>query len=432
VLAAWMVYVVVVTCLVGLGAMAWERVLSLLGRPVRWVWPGALAASLLVAGGTWLVAGGPEADVSHAHGAADAGAAPETAPLFLRLPTSIGVDPAGTLGRLDRPLAVAWAGGVAGLLAWFGAAAFALRSRRRDWKGMELRGRQVLISRDEGPGIVGLIRNQVILPRWCLALPETAVELVLVHEEEHRRAGDTRLLVPMIAAAILLPWNLPLWWMVDRYRQAAELDCDARVLRRFPEYRKVYGELLLLVCSRGVAPMGTLTTFAESDSTLERRIRMLTQISKERQLRRALVLGVVGGLLIVVACLVPGPDGDVPDLMGPEEAPLVDRTPLAQEPTFTPYEVEPEVRNPSEIRAALAAEYPPILRDAGIGGVVMVYFFIDEEGVVAEAQVKQPSGHQALDQAAVRAARQFRFSPALNQGEPVPVWVQIPIRFETR
>jgi periplasmic protein TonB len=61
-----------------------------------------------------------------------------------------------------------------------------------------------------------------------------------------------------------------------------------------------------------------------------------------------------------------------------------------------------------------------------------VYFLIDEEGVVAEAQVEQASGHQALDQAAVRVARQFRFSPALNRGEPVPVWVQIPIRFETR
>jgi periplasmic protein TonB len=159
---------------------------------------------------------------------------------------------------------------------------------------------------------------------------------------------------------------------------------------------------------------------------------MLTQITKERQLRRALVLGVAGGLLIVVACLVPGPDQDVPDLMGPEEAPLADRAPLSQGPTFTPFEVPPEIRNPTEIRDALAAEYPPILRDAGIGGAVVVYFLIDEEGVVAEAQVEQASGHQALDQAAVRVARQFRFSPALNRGEPVPVWVQIPIRFETR
>lgn len=158
---------------------------------------------------------------------------------------------------------------------------------------------------------------------------------------------------------------------------------------------------------------------------------MLTQISKERQLRRALTLGVVGGLLIVVACLVPGPDRDVADLLGPEETVLADRSPLSLEPTFTPFEVEPEVQNVSEVMAALQGEYPPILRDAGIGGVAIVFFFINEEGVVAEARVQQSSGHEALDQAAVRVARQFRFSPALNRGEPVPVWVQIPIRFET-
>jgi bla regulator protein blaR1 len=430
-LAVWMLYVVVVTSLVGLGALAWERVLSLLGRPVRWVWPGALAASLLVAGGSWLVSGAPESGASHDEGAAGASTAPEVATGFIRLP-SIGIDPEGALARLDRPLAVAWAGGVAGLLAWFGATGLALRSRRREWERSELRGRRVLISRDEGPGIVGLIRNQVILPRWCLTLPGPAVELVLVHEEEHAKAGDTRLLAPMVFAAILLPWNLPLWWMMDRYRQAAELDCDARVLRRFPEQRKLYGELLLLVCSRAGASIGTVTTFAESGSTLERRIRMLTQISKERQIRRALVLGVVGGLLIVVACLVPGPDREVAEVTGPETTALAERAPLSQTPTFTPFEVQPDIVNPTEIRQALQAEYPTLLRDAGIGGVVVVYFFIDKEGVVAEAQVEQSSGHPALDQAAVRVARQFRFSPALNQGEPVPVWVQIPIRFETR
>jgi bla regulator protein blaR1 len=431
-LAAWMFYIVVVTSIMGLGALAWERVMALLGRPVRWVWPGALAVSLLVAGGSWALAGAPGADASRDRGAVGAVTAPEGAVALIRLPSSIGIDPAGALARLDRPLAVAWAGGVAGLLAWFGAAGLALRNRRREWERAELRGRQVWISRDEGPGVVGLIRNQVILPRWCLALPGSAVELVLVHEEEHGRAGDTRLLAPMVVAAILLPWNLPLWWIMNRYRQAAELDCDARVLRRFPEHRKLYGELLLLVCSRGGVPMGTLTTFAESGTTLERRIRMLTQISKERQLRRALTLGVVGGLLIVVACLVPGPDRELADLTGPETAPLADRAPLSDGPTFTPFEVEPEIRNASEVRQALQAEYPPILRDAGVGGVVLVYFFIDKEGVVADARVEQSSGHQALDQAAVRVARQFLFSPALNRGEPVPVWVQIPIRFETR
>jgi TonB family protein len=122
-------------------------------------------------------------------------------------------------------------------------------------------------------------------------------------------------------------------------------------------------------------------------------------------------------------------DNPMDDLPPPPTQGAVD---ISEQPTFTPFEVEPEVRNPQEVRAALAREYPSILRDAGIGGVVLVYFFIDEEGVVQNAHVQTGSGHAALDGAALRVAYAFRFSPALNREQPVPVWVQIPIRFETR
>jgi TonB family protein len=122
-------------------------------------------------------------------------------------------------------------------------------------------------------------------------------------------------------------------------------------------------------------------------------------------------------------------DNPMDDLPPPPTQGAVD---ISEQPTFTPFEVEPEVRNPQEVRAALAREYPSILRDAGIGGVVLVYFFIDEEGIVQNAHVQTSSGHAALDAAAARVAYAFRFSPALNREQPVPVWVQIPIRFETR
>jgi TonB family protein len=105
---------------------------------------------------------------------------------------------------------------------------------------------------------------------------------------------------------------------------------------------------------------------------------------------------------------------------------------ISEQPTFTPYEVEPEVLNREEVRQALAREYPSILRDAGIGGLVLVHFFIDEEGVVRNAVVAEGSGHAALDAAAERVAFAFRFSPALNRGQRVPVWVRVPIRFHTR
>jgi len=105
---------------------------------------------------------------------------------------------------------------------------------------------------------------------------------------------------------------------------------------------------------------------------------------------------------------------------------------IASSPTFTPYTVAPDIRNRREVERALQREYPPLLRDAGIGGTVQVWFFINEEGLVQDTRVNESSGHSALDDAAIKVAGIFRFSPALNRDKKVPVWVSMPITFTTR
>jgi periplasmic protein TonB len=104
---------------------------------------------------------------------------------------------------------------------------------------------------------------------------------------------------------------------------------------------------------------------------------------------------------------------------------------IGDEPTFTPFTVAPEVRNRDEIGRVLQREYPSTLRDAGIGGTVVMHFFINEEGEVENTLVAESSGHTALDQAAERVAMAFEFTPALNRDQRVPVWIQIPITFQT-
>jgi protein TonB len=104
---------------------------------------------------------------------------------------------------------------------------------------------------------------------------------------------------------------------------------------------------------------------------------------------------------------------------------------IAAAPTFTPYETAPELRNRAQVGAALQREYPPLLRDSGIGGTVLMWFFINDEGITEQVQVNSSSGYPQLDEAAMRVASIFEFTPALNRAERVPVWVAIPITFET-
>lgn len=104
---------------------------------------------------------------------------------------------------------------------------------------------------------------------------------------------------------------------------------------------------------------------------------------------------------------------------------------IGNAPVFTPFTQAPRLRNRGDVERALERNYPPLLRDAGIGGAVKVWFKIDEEGRVLDTQIIEPSGYPALDDAALKVAGIMEFSPAYNRDKKVQVWVEIPIRFNT-
>lgn len=121
-------------------------------------------------------------------------------------------------------------------------------------------------------------------------------------------------------------------------------------------------------------------------------------------------------------------DANPPDELPPPAAENEGATP--EGPVLMPFTTAPRATNVAEVRRALEEAYPRLLRDAGIGGVVEVWLFIDTEGRVQEVRVARTSGHPRLDQAALDVAPTYRFTPAMNRDEVVPVWVSIPIRFE--
>jgi len=130
-----------------------------------------------------------------------------------------------------------------------------------------------------------------------------------------------------------------------------------------------------------------------------------------------------------------------PDAIARPATPVVTSAEVSEDITIAPTTFEdnpvedlpppPEETNRSEVARALEREYPPLLRDAGIGGRVVVWFFINEEGVVENTEINESSGQDALDQAALRVAEVMEFTPALNRDEQVPVWISLPITFQT-
>jgi protein TonB len=120
----------------------------------------------------------------------------------------------------------------------------------------------------------------------------------------------------------------------------------------------------------------------------------------------------------------------------PEVVPTLDPAPwrstmeyLRKAPTFTPYTKQPEITNKGEVAAALRREYPPLLRDAGVGGTSHVWFFLNAEGRLDKVQLNRSSGRRELDDAALRVASVIQFTPAINHDELVPAWISLPISF---
>ena len=67
---------------------------------------------------------------------------------------------------------------------------------------------------------------------------------------------------------------------------------------------------------------------------------------------------------------------------------------------------------------------------ARLQGTVVLEALVDEQGRVADARVLRSL--PLLDESALAAAKQWEFTPALLNGEPVPVIVTMEMHFALR
>jgi TonB family protein len=92
---------------------------------------------------------------------------------------------------------------------------------------------------------------------------------------------------------------------------------------------------------------------------------------------------------------------------------------------FIPAEVEPKF-DQEELQSYLI--YPEEARKNKIEGKVTIQIYIDKEGKIRKTRIVQ-SDNPLLAEAAINALTQTTFTPALQQGKPVGVWMTIPLTF---
>ena len=352
---ATMVFLFTVSILASAAALAGEAGLRRLGISGRWVWLAAMAFGPLLLLADTLPPLGLFSGVPGA-----AALLPVPVLMLPGLITEAGLGRAGP-SLLAPLIASAWALLSLGLVAWLARGRRILKGERVGWEEARVLERPVFLSPDRGPAVAGIREPWIVLPRWVLALPASQLRMIMLHEEEHVRARDPALLLGALALLVATPWNPVSWWHLHRLRMAVEVDCDRRVLRRVPD-RRTYAESLFTVSARATGPTLGLAAFTERSLSLQRRILTMTSRTSRWTRLFGAVLVAAAAAIGAQACAVngitapeaPSPRGAQttdPEISAPQGTQITDD--LAREPTLTPFDRAPTLRNRTEVGAAL-------------------------------------------------------------------------------
>ena len=88
---------------------------------------------------------------------------------------------------------------------------------------------------------------------------------------------------------------------------------------------------------------------------------------------------------------------------------------------FYKVEIKPEMRH------TVAPKYPEQARKDKVSGKVFLKFKVNVNGSVSDVTVLK--GEEVFRRAAIEAVEQFRFKPAEQDGQPVAVWMTLPVTF---
>ncbi len=276
----WMLYVIVVSALLGGAALVAERAGRLRRGSTRWLWGLSLVASLVVPA----IMASVSVQLPSIPNLVSPAASHKI--ISLRDATSRSLSPANWMSvdarrlsarpSVDTLLRRGWELASAVLLLGLLVSGVYLSLRKRTWERGTLAGASVYITENVGPAVVGLLRPRIAVPRWLYDAPAVTQQMVIAHERGHLEAHDVRLLTAGVLLLVGMPWNLPMWWQLRRLRYAIEVDCDARILGTGRD-TTTYGETLITVGERQAGFIGAVAGMSESKSFLEERIKLMVR-----------------------------------------------------------------------------------------------------------------------------------------------------------
>ena len=311
---------------------------------------------------------------------------------------------------------------------------------------------------------IGILSKKIYVPKlWNSWSPEHR-EMAIQHELNHINRHDGLISgVQLLARAVY--FFHPLVWLLDaQINEIREMVCDEIVIEEQKRTSISYSRFLVDVAEnmiRSQVDCPTVNSLIKKKQELLTRVQYLLEdkMQNNRKLVRLLIPALASlAILLSWNCQ----ENNISDSNKTVQSETTTQFKKAKNPedTMTPEEIEQmkaeldinlafyktETRNKMQFVAydtppepiggyrAIQANvvYPKLAISAGIEGMVIVQAFVDETGTVDEAIILKGFLDTGLDGAAIEAIEKAAFKPALQKGNPVGVWISIPINFKLR
>ncbi len=266
---------------------------------------------------------------------------------------------------------------------------------------------------------IGARRPSIVLPAGFLSESEGKDLLsAFGHELAHVERSDYAKNLFYEIAGIAVAFHPVVWIIKKQIVETREMICDALVVERLVD-SKLYRQSLLRLAQRMISTQtATVPAVGIFDGNiLEKRIMMMKM--KKSVLGRRMRFGLAGSATVLLVAATVGASV----LARPVDTPQA-----YQDAPGTVYKIGGNVTAPVVIHS-VEARFSEKARRAKYQGVCLVSLVVDAQGNPQNVHVARALG-MGLDKNAVEAVRQYKFKPALKDGQtPVPVAITIEVDF---
>jgi TonB family protein len=331
----------------------------------------------------------------------------------------------------------------------------------------------------DSPVTYGLRTPKIILPLSFKNLSEPCQKAVLCHELLHVRRYDWILIVVEEIICSIFWFHPAIWWLRSRIHLSREQAVDHEVVQLTGSKKPYLDSLLEFAQAQGRPRAVPAPLFLKERHLVQRVALLLKEVSMSRS---KLALSMIGICILLIGTVrlavgwfplkgepvfasepevkqaVKAPVPKVPLLAPKQSLRLKAKTPpvISSDPAFaqtvsvigeapasapvvrqSEERVAPPKREPiqvggniqeSKLIHKVAPVYPEQAKRDRLQGTVKLSILINEEGLVYEIHTS-PHNNPVLEEAAIDAVKEWKYSPTLLNGEPVPVMATVTIVF---